>query len=116
MTVPPQVLALGSALCTASATLLIQRGLERSNFYAGAWVNVVVGAIAAWCATLLLVPWHAYTLRAVPYFFFSGVVGTAGGRLFRVLRFTCTDGKITALEVIADPARLRALDVALLTD
>ena len=46
MTVPPQVLALGSALCTASATLLIQRGLERSNFYAGAWVNVVVGAIA----------------------------------------------------------------------
>ena len=85
MTVPPQVLALGSALCTASATLLIQRGLERSNFYAGAWVNVVVGAIAAWCATLLLVPWHAYTWRAVPYFVFSGVVGTAGGRLFRVL-------------------------------
>ena len=85
MTVPPQALALSSALCTASATLLIQRGLQRSNFYAGAWINVVVGAVAAWSATLLLVPWHAYTWRSVPYFVFSGVVGTAGGRLFRVL-------------------------------
>src|SRR5258705_13307488 len=78
-------MALGSALCAACATLLIQRGLQRSNFYAGAWINVVVGAVAAWSATLLLVPWHAYTWRAVPYFVFSGVVGTAGGRLFRVL-------------------------------
>jgi len=83
--VPPQVLALGSALCAAMATFLIQRGLQRSNFYAGAWINVVVGAIAAWTATLILVPWQAYTWRAVPYFVFSGVVGTAGGRLFRVL-------------------------------
>src|SRR6266478_4174818 len=78
-------MALGSALCAACATLLIQRGLQRSNFYAGAWINVVVGAVAAWSATLLLVPWHDYTWRAVPYFVFSGVVGTAGGRLFRVL-------------------------------
>ncbi|HUM17295.1 MAG TPA: EamA family transporter [Candidatus Nitrosotalea sp.] len=85
MTPPPQVLALGSALCAALATMLIQRGLQRSNFYAGAWINVVVGALAAWLATLILVPWHAYTWRAVPYFVFSGVVGTAGGRLFRVL-------------------------------
>lgn len=85
MAPPPQVLALGSALCAAMATFLIQRGLQRSNFYAGAWINVVVGAIAAWTATLILVPWQAYTWRAVPYFVFSGVVGTAGGRLFRVL-------------------------------
>jgi uncharacterized membrane protein len=85
LTLPPQVLALGSALCAAMATFLIQRGLQRSNFYAGAWINVVVGAIAAWTATLILVPWQAYTWRAVPYFVFSGVVGTAGGRLFRVL-------------------------------
>jgi drug/metabolite transporter, DME family len=82
---PPQVMALTSALCGALATILIQRGLQRSNFYAGAWINVVVGAIAAWSATLLIVPWQSYTWRAVPYFVFSGVVGTAGGRLFRVL-------------------------------
>ena len=85
MTPPPQVLALGSALCAAVSTFLIQRGLQRSNFYAGAWINVVVGALAAWIATLILVPWQAYSWRAVPYFVFSGVVGTAGGRLFRVL-------------------------------
>lgn len=78
-------MALGSALCGALATFLIQRGLQRSNFYAGAWINVVVGALAAWTATLILVPWQVYTWRAVPYFVFSGVVGTAGGRLFRVL-------------------------------
>jgi uncharacterized membrane protein len=78
-------MALSSALCSAVATSLIQRGLLRSNFYAGAWINVVVGAIAAWAATLLLIPWGEYTWRAVPYFVFSGVVGTAGGRLFRVL-------------------------------
>ena len=78
-------MALSSAMCAALATMLIQRGLRQSNFYAGAWINVAVGAIAAWSATLLLVPWQAYTWRAVPYFVFSGVVGTAGGRLFRVL-------------------------------
>src|SRR6266404_4352522 len=78
-------MALGSALCAACATLLIQRGLQRSNFYAGAWINVVVGAVAAWSAKLLLVPWHAYTWRAVPYFVFSGVVGTAGAPLFVLL-------------------------------
>lgn len=81
----PQAMALGSALCGALATILIQRGLQRSNFYAGAWINVVVGAVAAWSATLLIIPWQSYTWRAVPYFVFSGVVGTAGGRLFRVL-------------------------------
>jgi hypothetical protein len=31
----PQVMALSSALCSAVATIFIQRGLHRSNFYAG---------------------------------------------------------------------------------
>jgi uncharacterized membrane protein len=81
----PHVMALSSALCTALATILIHRGLQRSNFYAGAWINVVVGAAAAWSAALLLVPFEQYTWQAVPYFAISGVVGTTGGRLFRVL-------------------------------
>ena len=46
----PHVMALSSALCAASATILIQRGLRGSTFYAGAWINVVVGVIAAWAA------------------------------------------------------------------
>ena len=36
------------------------------------------------------------------------------GRLFRVLKFTTRNGKITAIEVVADPARLRELDLAVL--
>jgi transporter family protein len=78
-------MALSSALCTALATIFIHRGLQRSNFYAGAWINVVVGTIAAWSAALLLVPFDEYTWKAVPYFALSGVIGTTGGRLFRVL-------------------------------
>ncbi len=77
-------MALASACCSAVATMLIQRGLGRSNFYAGFWINVVVGAVGLWSAVLLLVPREEYDWRAVPYFVLSGVVGTAAGRLFRV--------------------------------
>ncbi len=78
------VFALASACCSAVATTLIQRGLRRSNFYAGFWINVVVGAVGFWIAVLLTVPREGYHWRAIPYFVVSGVVGTAGGRLFRV--------------------------------
>lgn len=78
-------MALSSALCAALASILIQRGLKGSNFYAGAWINVMVGVVAAWSAAALLVPIEEYTWRAVPYFALSGLIGTTGGRLFRVL-------------------------------
>src|SRR5215510_8114899 len=78
------MLALASALCSAAATMLIQRGLRRGNFYAGFWINIGVGMIGLWSLVLLLVPRAGYHWRAVPYFVFSGVVGTAAGRLFRV--------------------------------
>jgi hypothetical protein len=41
----PQLLALTSAFFSAVATLLIQQGLRGSNFYAGFWINVTVGAV-----------------------------------------------------------------------
>jgi uncharacterized membrane protein len=78
------MLALASALCSAVATMLIQRGLRRGNFYAGFWINIAVGVIGLWSLVFLLVPRAEYHWRAVPYFVFSGVVGTAAGRLFRV--------------------------------
>src|SRR6266567_2719918 len=78
------MLALTSALCSAVATMLIQRGLRRGNFYAGFWINIAVGVMGLWSLVLLLVPSAEYQWRAVPYFVFSGVVGTAAGRLFRV--------------------------------
>jgi hypothetical protein len=35
-------------------------------------------------------------------------------RLFRVLSFTITRGKIVQIDVVADPARLRQLELAVL--
>ena len=80
----PQLLALASAFCSAVATILIQRGLRRSSFYAGFWINVTVGVVGLWAAVLLFVPPEDYDWRGLPYFAFSGVAGTAAGRLFRV--------------------------------
>src|SRR5262245_46182224 len=49
----------------------------------------------------------------------SGAVGlvlAAGGRLSRAMTFKIADGKIIQVEVIAEPDRLRTLDLAVLTD
>jgi RNA polymerase sigma-70 factor (ECF subfamily) len=49
----------------------------------------------------------------------DGAVGLAmapRGRLFLVLAFTITDDKITEIDVIADPDRLRQLGLAVLDD
>jgi len=43
-----------------------------------------------------------------------GVVVAPHGRLFRVLSFTLKDGKIAAIDVIGDPARLDALELSVL--
>jgi hypothetical protein len=45
-----------------------------------------------------------------------GLVFAPGGRLFRVLQFTITRGKIVKVDVVADPARLREFDLAVLND
>lgn len=45
-----------------------------------------------------------------------GVVVAPGGRLARVVTFTVHEGKITELNVISDPTRLRQLDLTLLGD
>jgi RNA polymerase sigma-70 factor (ECF subfamily) len=45
-----------------------------------------------------------------------GVVAARGGGRFIVMTFTITGGKIAEIEIIADPERLRLLDVALLAD
>jgi len=92
----PHLLALSSALFAASATILIHRGLQGSSFYAGAWINVVVGAVVAWSAAALLVPIEEYTWTAVPYFALSGLIGTTGGRLFRVLAIQKVGAPVSA--------------------
>jgi hypothetical protein len=46
----------------------------------------------------------------------AGVVVAADGRALSVMGFTVTDGKIVAIDVLADPERLRQLDLAVLGD
>jgi RNA polymerase sigma factor (sigma-70 family) len=56
-------------------------------------------------------------LRFVQMALINGSVGlilAPGGKLSRVLTFTFTNAKITRLEVIGDPARLREFDIAVL--
>jgi hypothetical protein len=47
---------------------------------------------------------------------FVGIVVARHGRLFLVLNLTVTRGKIVEINVVADPARLRQLDLAVLDD
>jgi RNA polymerase sigma-70 factor (ECF subfamily) len=44
----------------------------------------------------------------------AGAVWAQGGQPRTVFSFTITDGKIAAIEIIADPERLGQLDVAIL--
>ncbi|MEV7037364.1 sigma-70 family RNA polymerase sigma factor [Amycolatopsis sp. NPDC051061] len=44
----------------------------------------------------------------------AGVVGTRDGRPFSVLGFTVTGGRIVEIDILADPARLERLDLAVL--
>jgi RNA polymerase sigma-70 factor, ECF subfamily len=44
----------------------------------------------------------------------AGVVVAAGRRLIAVMGFTVTDGKITEIDILADPERLRHLDLTAL--
>jgi RNA polymerase sigma factor (sigma-70 family) len=46
----------------------------------------------------------------------AGVVVASGGRPFSVMGFTVRGGRIVEIDVLADPARLRQLDLALLDD
>ena len=110
----PQMIALSSAMCSAVATTLIQRGLRRSNFYAGFWINVAVGVLGLWSAVLVLVPYQEYNWRAVPYFVFSGVVGTAAGRLFRVLSIQKVGASVAAAILNLAPLIASGLAILLL--
>jgi RNA polymerase sigma-70 factor, ECF subfamily len=61
----------------------------------------------------------SHLVRSAPPMLVDGAVGLVwapGGRLSRVLRFTIARGKIVQVEIIADPARLRDLDLAVIKE
>src|SRR2546430_1124030 len=65
-------------------------------------------------AVAKLFPGRAQTARAALVNGAVGVVVAPRGRLFLVLGLKISAGKISEVEVIADPARLRRLDLAVL--
>jgi len=46
----------------------------------------------------------------------AGVVVAPSGRPVSIMGFTVRDGKIVEIDAVADPERLRALDLAVLDD
>jgi uncharacterized membrane protein len=76
-------LALTGALCSAVATIAFRQGLRHSNTHAGFLINLGVGFICVWVATLLTVPVSAFHAKALPFFIGSGLLGTVAGRFFR---------------------------------
>lgn len=92
----PHILALAGALCSAAATISLRQGLRHSNFYAAFWVNVVVGVIVLWGAVFLLAPPASFQARAMPFFILSGLLGTATGRLLRVVSIEKVGASVAA--------------------
>src|SRR3954469_25887207 len=116
MVASPHTLAMASAFFSAIGTMLIQRGLQRSNFYAGFWINVTVGMIGLWTAVLLFVPRSEWDWSALPYFMFSGIVGTACGRLFRVAAIEKVGGPVAAAIGNLAPLIATGLAIVLLNE
>jgi drug/metabolite transporter (DMT)-like permease len=110
----PHALALAGAACSAIATILIRQGLRRGHFYAGFWINVVVGVVGLWGAVFALVPAEAYSLKAVPFFALSGVIGTAGGRLLRFVSIEKVGASVSAAITNLNPFIATGLAIALL--
>ena len=84
MSLTPHLIALAGVVSSASATILIRQGLRHDNFYAGFWINIVVG-VGLCGAVVLLEPADAYRPAAIPFFMLSGIIGTVSGRLSGVV-------------------------------
>ena len=109
-------LALAGALCSAVATVMIRQGLERSNAYAGFWINLVVGVICIWGATLLIVPMSAYHASALPFFIGSGLLGTVAGRFLRFMGIEKVGAPVSAAVNNLNPFISTGLAILLLRE
>jgi RNA polymerase sigma-70 factor (ECF subfamily) len=93
-------------------------GAARMAFGAADAANTTreIRGASAW-ATQLIALSRGLGLRFVQPALINGTVGVVlapRGKLSRVLSFTFRDDKVTLLEVIGDPGRLRELDIAVL--
>jgi uncharacterized membrane protein len=108
------VLALVSALSSASSTVLIRQGLRGSTPFTGFWINLVVGTAGLWIAVLLTEGLGRLTLTGVAVFALAGLIGTTGGRLLRFVSIEQVGASISAALINLSPLISAGLAVLLL--
>jgi RNA polymerase sigma factor (sigma-70 family) len=74
-------------------------------------VSTEVRGAEAWAKQAIKAARGAHLARPAIVEGSVGLIVAPRGRLFRVLRFTFTNGRIAAMEVIGDPERLRSIEV-----
>jgi RNA polymerase sigma-70 factor (ECF subfamily) len=82
----------------------------------GAAVSKVVHGAAAVAGNALMFHRAARQARPALVNGAAGLVTVENGRLVGVMGFTIRDGKVVALDILADPVRLARLDLAVLDD
>ena len=113
MTGPVTALALTSALCSASATIFIRRGMHGGDMNSGFWLNLVVGTVGIWIAVLVVGPGPAH-LSGLAFFALSGLIGTVAGRLFRFLSIRQVGAGVSAAITSQAPFVSTVLSILLL--
>jgi uncharacterized membrane protein len=108
------VLALTAAFLGAGATILIRQGLRRSDPYTGFWINVLVGAVAAWIAVAVTGGPGPVSAKALAFFVLAGLVGTVAGRLLRFIAIERVGASVSAAIVNLNPLIATLLAIALL--
>lgn len=107
-------LALASALCSASATILIRRGLRRYSPYTGFWINLAVGTLGVWTAVLATGGVGRPSLAGIAFFALAGLIGTVGGRLLRFVSIEAVGASIAAAVINLSPVVSSVLAILIL--
>ena len=108
------VLALVAAVLSAGATIFIRQGLRTSGAYTGFWINVGVGAVAAWVAVAVTGGPGPVSAKALGYFVLAGLVGTVAGRLFRFLAIDRVGASVATALINLNPMIATVLAILLL--
>jgi uncharacterized membrane protein len=108
------VLALGSAVFNAVATILIRLGLRGADAFTTYWFNLVVGTVGLWLAVLLLARSDPADLRGILYFIVAGLVGTTAGRLLRFVSIERVGASVAAALINLHPLIAAVLAIAFL--
>ena len=107
-------IALASAFASASATVLLRRGLRHDGPYAAVWMNLAVGTVGLWLAVALTGGVGRPSLLGVTLFALAGLIGTVGGRVLRFIGIDVVGASITAALVNLSPLVSSALAILLL--